>query len=112
MKIRKFSLFRMFTSAIIGGLIEAISLFPLDTIKSRVQNSKSHQIFPILKDLVQKEGFTSLYKGFCPFAAQLGIKYFIRLSSFDLGNRHLANHKISPGYRIFFSGIFAGFVET
>src|SRR5205823_2093973 len=90
----------LMTSAIVGGCLEAMLLFPLDTIKTRLQimpfkmkQDKQGRIYSIAKHLVQKEGgFLSLYKGFFPFSTQLMIKYFVRLQTFHFFDQHLSKH--------------------
>ena len=49
----------------IAGVSEILTMYPLDTVKTRAQlaTTKAPSIIQTLKDIVQKEGFSKLYKG-------------------------------------------------
>jgi len=70
-----------------GGLCEACTLHPLDTIKTRLQLSGTKTkagtnqykgVFDCGRQIITKEGIPALYKGLSPFAVHLVSKYFLR----------------------------------
>ena len=74
-------------AGISGGVIEAISLQPLDFAKTRLQMDKRGKyinMFDCISKVSQREGFTALYKGLTPLVTHLGIKYCFRFGSFDI----------------------------
>eukprot|EP01127_Copromyxa_protea_P003519 TRINITY_DN13336_c0_g1_i1.p1 TRINITY_DN13336_c0_g1~~TRINITY_DN13336_c0_g1_i1.p1 ORF type:complete len:309 (-),score=84.65 TRINITY_DN13336_c0_g1_i1:25-855(-) len=61
----------------LGGVIEAISLQPLDVVKTRLQLSQTS--LPVLvKEMALVEGPKSFYKGLSPFVTHLVTKYSVR----------------------------------
>ena len=56
---------REFVAGGIGGTAGVISGYPLDTLRVRQQSSKNGSAFSILKQIVSKEGPSSLYRGMC-----------------------------------------------
>lgn len=64
--------------AMLGGLLEAFSLQPLDVVKTRLQMSSNETLFQIVKNMATQEGLLSFYKGLTPFATHLVTKYSVR----------------------------------
>ena len=70
----------------LGGCVEALTLHPLDTIKTRIQLSGMRgnrtnipkSVIGCGKHIIKNEGFFSLYKGLSPFVVHLMSKYFLR----------------------------------
>ncbi|KAG5026042.1 hypothetical protein AAZX31_08G203100 [Glycine max] len=54
---------REFVAGGFGGIAGIISGYPLDTLRIRLQNSKNGSAFTILRQMVSREGPTSLYRG-------------------------------------------------
>lgn len=68
-----------FNASMISGLITTIASMPVDIAKTRLQNMKSVNGKPqykgtvdVLAQIVKKEGFFSLWRGFTPYYAKLG----------------------------------------
>ena len=64
--------------AMMGGVIEACCLQPLDVTKTRLQLSGQRGAFSVATNMVKTEGALSLYKGLTPFCAHLVTKYSVR----------------------------------
>jgi solute carrier family 25 (mitochondrial citrate transporter), member 1 len=66
-----------------GGLMEACSLQPIDTIKTRMQLNPA--LYPGVissgSTIVKAEGTRSLWKGLTPFATHLYLKYALRFGT-------------------------------
>lgn len=66
-----------------GGLMEACSLQPVDTIKTRMQLNPA--LYPGIlstgSTIVKSEGTRSLWKGLTPFATHLYLKYALRFGT-------------------------------
>lgn len=76
-----------FCASMFSGLVTTIASMPVDIVKTRVQKSsvKTNAVL-IFTDLVRKEGFFSLWKGFTPYYARLGphtVLTFIFLEQFN-----------------------------
>eukprot|EP00808_Paulinella_micropora_P012864 g77615.t1 len=75
---------RKTAGGILGGLVEASTLHPLDTIKTRLQLSgrqggKVYKgFFDCATSIVKNEGFFALYKGLTPTQMNLMTKYWMR----------------------------------
>jgi solute carrier family 25 citrate transporter 1 len=67
----------------IGGLIEACTLQPIDTIKTRMQlnPSKYSGMIVTASTTAREEGVRSLWKGLTPFATHLYMKYALRFGT-------------------------------
>ena len=70
-----------------SGLVEAITLQPLDVIKTRLQlgvktSAKYHGVWHCARTMIAEEGARSLYKGMTPSIAILGAKYSVRFGAF------------------------------
>jgi len=67
----------------VGGLMEACSLQPVDTIKTRMQLNPA--LYPGIistgSTIVKGEGVRSLWKGLTPFATHLYLKYALRFGT-------------------------------
>ena len=86
-----------------AGLVEAIVMQPVDTVKVLRQSNQ----FPGLGTLLHQKGVRSLYKGLTPFTSQMGLKYLLRYSAFEhLRSPH--NHVSSN----LMAGIGAGVLES
>eukprot|EP00842_Homolaphlyctis_polyrhiza_P002149 jgi/Hompol1/2935/HPOL_003060-RA len=115
----------------IAGCCEALACHPLDTIKVRLQlssgrkfNALSAEALPqkrksfitVGRQIVQKEGFLSLYKGLGPVVAGIVPKMAIRFTSFEYYKELLAgvnaNGKSATSAQIFLAGLGAGATES
>ena len=87
----------------VGGMVEAMVMQPFDTIKVRRQSNQYIGLGPTIR----KFGISNLYKGLTPFMGQMGVKYALRFSTFELlrgkGNNFGQN---------FAAGVTAGCVES
>ena len=84
------AVYRKTIGGMCGGLCEALSLHPLDTIKTRLQLSGRRTGLageaPIVykgivdcgQQIAKHEGFAGLYKGLSPFVVHLVSKYALR----------------------------------
>lgn len=61
----------------IGGIVEACSLQPLDVLKTRLQLGRE-SIAVIARNMLYQEGVRAFYKGLTPFATHLVTKYSVR----------------------------------
>ena len=84
-----------------AGVIEALIMQPIDTLKTLKQCNQYHGI----KHHIQNP--KSLYKGLSPFVSQMSIKYYLRFNTFNLlkskDNNYLKN---------FGAGVSAGIIES
>ncbi|CAG8681503.1 16917_t:CDS:2, partial [Funneliformis caledonium] len=100
-----------------AGLCEALCCHPLDTIKVRMQLSKkSHRpgFFTVAVNIIRKESWFALYKGFGAVVTGIVPKMAIRFSSFEAYKGFLANKntgKVSTT-ATFFAGLGAGTTEA
>jgi solute carrier family 25 citrate transporter 1 len=62
--------------AMLGGVIEACTLQPLDVVKTRLQLSQT-SLIPLVKEMFIHEGPRSFYKGLTPFVTHLVTKYSV-----------------------------------
>jgi solute carrier family 25 (mitochondrial citrate transporter), member 1 len=71
-----------------AGVVESGTLFPLDTVKTRMQlrakGGSSYGPFMTAKRIIKNEGFFSLYKGLTAVMAGIAPKMAVRFSSFDI----------------------------
>jgi solute carrier family 25 citrate transporter 1 len=106
----------------IAGMAEACVCHPLDTIKVRMQLSKSRKarglkplgFYATAKQIVARETPLGLYKGLGAVISGIVPKMAIRFASFEAYKGWLADKetaKISPG-RIFIAGLAAGATEA
>lgn len=67
----------------VGGLVEAITLQPVDTIKTRMQLHPTLYPSMILtaKKITAEESLPALWKGLTPFATHLFSKYALRFGT-------------------------------
>jgi len=87
----------------ISGFVEVSICHPLDTVKTRVQNSKSNT-FTIIKNIYQKEGIKGYYRGLTAVYLSVIPKNAIRFSSFHYYNSIIHSN--------FLSGLLAGMTEA
>lgn len=100
---------------IMGGVVEAFALQPLDTIKTRVQLNMMPRMGPIAiaKHTIQHEGISALYKGTTPFLAHLTSKYALRFYVNEHYRQMLSTHSnMSDGTLSFVAGLGAGVTEA
>lgn len=65
--------------AMMGGVMEAVCLQPLDVLKTRLQLAgKSATLLSVAVDMLKNEGPRSFYKGLTPFCTHLVTKYSVR----------------------------------
>jgi len=107
-----------FVAGGVAGLFEALCCHPLDTIKVRMQlYRKSGQKPPgFIKtgiNIVQKEGFLSLYKGLGAVVIGIVPKMAIRFSSYEFYRSFFYDKdgKITAG-QTFLAGVGAGITES
>lgn len=91
---------RMFFAPV-AGVVEALFMQPLDTIKVLKQSNQYHGIRYHLQEP------KVLYKGFTPFTGQMFIKYFLRFSTFEM----LKSKNNDLGHN-FLAGTAAGIIES
>jgi len=84
-----------------AGVIEAIIMQPIDTIKTLKQCNQYQGIKYHIKNP------TTLYKGLTPFVSQMAIKYYLRFNTFNLLKSKNDNY-----IKNFGAGITAGFIES
>ncbi|KAF0695186.1 Aste57867_13993 [Aphanomyces stellatus] len=97
-----------------GGFVEACTLQPLDTVKTRLQLSGTKQgAVAIGQKIVAEEGVAALYKGLTPFVMHLVIKYALRFSTNEFFRGLLSDNegKVTP-FRGFVAGAGAGITEA
>lgn len=74
----------------IAGVIGTSTIFPLDTVKTRLQNQRSGQavqytgVADCFKKITAKEGFRGLYRGLAPNLIGVTPEKAIKLSANDL----------------------------
>ncbi|RWS25040.1 peroxisomal membrane protein PMP34-like protein [Leptotrombidium deliense] len=69
----------------VGSVTAMTAFYPLDTIRSRLQVEDSRQakgVFEMLRELVNEEGFESLYRGLEPVLTSLCASGFVYFYSF------------------------------
>eukprot|EP00823_Brevimastigomonas_motovehiculus_P001055 TRINITY_DN1158_c0_g1_i1.p1 TRINITY_DN1158_c0_g1~~TRINITY_DN1158_c0_g1_i1.p1 ORF type:complete len:312 (-),score=57.08 TRINITY_DN1158_c0_g1_i1:309-1244(-) len=80
---KKASLFQQFASSTIGAFASIAVSSPLDVVKTRIQHVKfgtpvtGRQVF---MEIVQKEGFSSFFKGLIPKTAMVGPKLIFSMT--------------------------------
>ncbi|KAI8390824.1 mitochondrial carrier domain-containing protein [Radiomyces spectabilis] len=105
-----------------AGLMEACACHPLDTIKVRMQLSKSATrnaagqrlgFFGVGMKIAQNESFWALYKGLGAVVSGIVPKMAIRFSSFELYKSWMADiHGNVSTSAVFFAGLAAGTTEA
>lgn len=117
------AVYRKVIGGMIGGLCEALSLHPLDTVKTRLQLSgtktkaasgvKYKGFFDCASQLIKKEGAASLYKGLTPFSVHLVSKYFLRYGvNFQIRALICGKGKETTFLQNILAGMTAGTVEA
>ena len=102
-------------AGISGGMVEAISLQPLDFAKTRLQmdkRQKYNNMFDCMFKVSRKEGFFALYKGLTPFITHLGIKYCFRFGSFDIYQKNTQKVINNTTIASFIAGLGSGITES
>lgn len=85
-----------FTLGAIAGAVGATAVYPIDLVKTRMQNQRSKVVGELLyknsidcfKKVVRNEGFAGLYRGLGP---QLVVSKFTMWYWFPRGTKHLTN---------------------
>ncbi|KAG5190418.1 mitochondrial carrier domain-containing protein [Tribonema minus] len=99
-----------------AGAVESSVLFPLDTIKTRMQlRAKGRSAYgPITtaQRIIKNEGFFSLYKGLTAVMAGIVPKMAVRFSSFDLFKTWLGCLDGKDKKRVFLAGLGSGVTEA
>ncbi|OWB75202.1 hypothetical protein B5S31_g5067 [[Candida] boidinii] len=75
-----------------GGLVSAVTLQPLDLLKTRVQQSGSNSIIGVFKEL---SSFKQLWRGTLPSALRTSVGSALYLSSLNFIRSHISTVKIS-----------------
>ncbi|ORY38198.1 mitochondrial carrier [Rhizoclosmatium globosum] len=107
----------------VAGCCEALTCHPLDTIKVRLQlrgeragkmNGLTANFIQVGTQIVQKEGFFSLYKGLGAVLGGIVPKMAIRFSSFEAYKDLLADKQTGSisSAGIFIAGLGAGITES
>jgi len=98
--------------AMMGGVLEACSLQPLDVVKTRLQLSQS-SLSALVRTMYRTEGPLSFYKGLTPFVTHLVTKYSVRwyFNEFYRGLLADKNGKVSTANG-FLAGTGAGITEA
>eukprot|EP01135_Chromosphaera_perkinsii_P007196 Nk52_evm4s745 gene=Nk52_evmTU4s745 len=101
-----------------AGVVESTICHPLDTIKTRMQLSRTGMgqrkgIFGVATSAIKKEGPFALYKGLTAVVCGIAPKMAIRFSSFETFKKHLAdeNGKCNIS-RTLLAGTLAGTTEA
>jgi len=100
--------------AMLGGVVEAVTLQPLDVTKTRLQlAAPGTTLVGLTKAMMANEGPRAFYKGLTPFATHLVTKYSVRwyFNEFYRGLLTDKNGKVSTmnGY---LAGLGAGLTEA
>ncbi|OUM55138.1 hypothetical protein BVG19_g4622 [[Candida] boidinii] len=75
-----------------GGLVSAVTLQPLDLLKTRVQQSGSNSIIGVFREL---SSFKQLWRGTLPSALRTSIGSALYLSSLNFIRSHISTVRIS-----------------
>jgi len=97
----------------ISGIAEAISTWPMENIKTRMQLKEGkklnmHDVYPIIKN----EGFFSLYRGITPILCSNVPKIALRFVAFEKVNEGI--NKINPDSKLnpLYAGMTSGLIEA
>ncbi|XP_046398521.1 peroxisomal membrane protein PMP34 [Ischnura elegans] len=80
-----------------GSVVGMTTFFPLDTVRSRLQledHREAKNTVAVIKDLVQEEGFATLYRGLVPVLNSLCASNFVYFYAF-----HGLRHSLGSGPR-------------
>ena len=88
---------------IFAGICEAFVMQPIDTIKVLKQSNQ----YLGFNNTISKLGPSYLYRGITPFVSQMGVKYALRYTTFELFRGKSNNY-----YRNFLAGFCAGITES
>jgi len=99
--------------AMIGGVVEACALQPLDVVKTRLQLAGPNTTLSMLVRSMFQEGALSFYKGLTPFVTHLVTKYSVRwyFNEFYRGLLTDKNGKVST-FNGFLAGTGSGITEA
>ncbi|KAI9356235.1 mitochondrial carrier domain-containing protein [Zopfochytrium polystomum] len=107
-----------FTLGSIAGAIGATFVYPIDLVKTRMQNQRSNVVGEMLykngwdcfKKVIRNEGFTGLYSGLLPQLVGVAPEKAIKLTMNDLVRRNMTDPKTGhiPLYGEILAGCVAG----
>lgn len=105
-----YNIVRTYISAGIG----AFAVFPLDTLRVRLQSStKNFNISRELLSLIRNEGFTGLYKGLTPKIITTGLEKTVKITTFNYTREFLMNRcNHSANSADIIGGFIAGGVQS
>ncbi|KAF1357361.1 mitochondrial carrier [Lizonia empirigonia] len=97
-----------------AGMMEGLFCHPLvDTIKVKMQTAASRNAYQTARNIIQKENFLGLYRGFSPVICGIVPKIAIRFASFEAYKSFLALPDGShPAHRLLIAGLAAGVTES
>jgi solute carrier family 25 citrate transporter 1 len=100
----------------IGGIVEAVSLQPVDTIKTRMQldtTGANRSFFGTGARIVQQEGAKALWKGLLPFTGHLLFKNICRMGTYATLQQAFRDENGELGTaRQMGAGLCAGMIEA
>jgi solute carrier family 25 citrate transporter 1 len=99
-----------------GGIVEALTLQPIDVVKTRLQLDKAGHYKGMVhcgRTIAAEEGTSALWKGLTPFVGQLTLKYALRMGSnaFFLELMRGEDGRLTNGARLT-AGLGAGVAEA
>lgn len=96
-----------------AGIMEHISMYPIDTIKTRMQ-SLSHgnaTIYQVMKDMVQKEGITRPLRGIGAVVLGAGPAHAFYFSTYEFTKEKLTELKINDNVNYIMSATSATLIH-
>lgn len=116
------SIFKSIHSFVLGsvaGMIGATIVYPIDMVKTRMQNQKGNSLYTsyldCFKKIVRNEGLLGMYSGLLPQIVGVAPEKAIKLTLNDLvrayGLKQSKNNEISPTWEII-AGSTAGFCQV
>ncbi|KAK7294190.1 hypothetical protein RJT34_17075 [Clitoria ternatea] len=107
---------REFVAGGLGGTAGIISGYPLDTLRIKLQNTKNVSAFNILRQMVSREGATSLYRGMAAPLATVTFQNAVVFQSYATLSRAFdssVSAKDPPSYKgVALGGVGAGALQT
>jgi len=100
--------------AMLGGVLEACCLQPLDVVKTRLQlQGKGASLAGVAGGMLREEGARSFYKGLTPFVTHLVTKYSVRwyFNEFYRGLLQDKDGKVTL-FKGFLAGLGSGITEA
>jgi solute carrier family 25 (mitochondrial carnitine/acylcarnitine transporter), member 20/29 len=115
---KKNNFFHEFIAGNVGGLMGICTVYPLDTVKVRLQTHKEYtSSFDVLKKMIKTDGFRSLYRGLTSPAMGFGLTFAVSFSAYGYGSRQICRLKGIDSEKMSLSdmtlaGVFTGFVQS